>query len=262
MRLISSNSQAQIYHAVQDGREWIVKTSANPFLLQSEAAMLAHLRPHIRVPDVYDLTPNRLEMEYIPHDGSCDAACEAAIAEALVHLHDQTADTFGFTADTTIGPFRQRNTPHLRWIDFFREVRILGFAREMRDEGRLDAALMDRLERFAASFDAYLLEPERPALLHGDVWSGNVLTHRNRPAALIDPALYYGHPEMELAFIGMFHTFGPPFYARYQALRPLPPGFFETRAPIYRLYPYLVHVRAFGGSYRRGLEGILAQFGY
>jgi fructosamine-3-kinase len=259
---LSGNSEATIYIVDDDDRRYILKESENDFLLESEAHMLEHLRPHIRVPDVLFLEPGGLGMEYIPNDGHCNNSCETEIADALARLHNQNASTFGFECDTTIGPFRQHNTPNERWIDFYREMRVVDFAHKCYTEGRIGTSLLKRIETFAASFETYLEEPEQPSLLHGDIWSGNVLSHNNRFAALIDPAVYYGHFEMELAFIGMFNTFGDTFYGRYSEHRRIRPGFFESRAHIYRIFPYLVHVRSFGNSYIGGLEAILKRFGY
>jgi len=244
------------------GARTVVKVSADAFALAAEARMLGYLAPYVRVPKVLSLETGRLVMEYIPNDSRCGGACEEEIADVLAALHAQSAETFGLAFDTTIGPFRQPNRPYERWIDFYREARVLDFAAKAFEEGQIDSALLRRIEKLAGDFERFLEEPERPSLLHGDVWSGNVLTRGGRFAALIDPAVYYGHFEMELAFIGMFHTFRDRFYARYRMHRPIPAGFFERRADLYRLYPYLVHVRAFGGAYLGGLEAILRRIGY
>jgi len=261
---LGSNAIATIdLETAEDGTQRIVKSSEDAFALEAEATMLAHLAPHLRVPKVFEQSEGRLVMEYIPNDAACNGACEAEIADALARLHSIPAQgVFGFGSDTTIGPFRQRNRPRIRWVDFYREMRVLDFAAKAFDEGQIDKALLGRIEKLAADFEQFLDEPEHSSLLHGDVWGGNVLTKNNRLAAFIDPACYYGHFEMELAFVGMFRTFGEAFYARYREHRPIPEGFFEVRAELYRLYPYLVHVRAFGSGYLNGLERILRRFGY
>ena len=83
-----------------------------------------------------------------------------------------------------------------------------------------------------------------------------------RVTAFIDPAVYYGHPETELAFITLFNTFGDPFFDAYHALRPIRPGFFELRRDIHNLYPLLVHARLFGSSYLDGVERVIARLGF
>src|SRR5690606_31505376 len=101
-----------------------------------------------------------------------------------------------------------------------------------------------------------------PALIHGDLWTTNILAQDGRITGFLDPAIYYAHPEIELAFSTLFNTFDAPFFERYRQLRPLEPGFFETRRDIYNLYPLLVHVRLFGGGYVGALERFLRRFGY
>jgi len=128
-------------------------------------------------------------------------------------------------------------------------------------EGSLPATLLSRLELLADRLDDYLIEPPFPSLLHGDLWGGNVLVSGGRVAGFVDPAIYYGHPEIELAFTTMFGTFGRAFFDAYGALRPLEPGFHEIRCALYNLYPTLVHVRLFGAGYLARIERTLAKLG-
>jgi fructosamine-3-kinase len=134
-------------------------------------------------------------------------------------------------------------------------------AGEAEREGRLPNRLRHRIDALAARLGDLLVEPKHPSLLHGDLWGGNILAHDNRIGGFIDPAIYCGHPEIELAFTTMFNTFGKPFFDAYRALSPLEPGFFEERLGIYNLYPTLVHVRLFGDSYLPPIDRTLKQFG-
>src|SRR5204862_404033 len=102
--------------------------------------------------------------------------------------------------------------------------------------------------------------PSPPTLIHGDVWSGNILSMNGKIRAFLDPAIYYADPEIELAFIRVLNTFGTDFFTRYNDLNPIKPGFFEERADIYSLYPLLVHARLFGTSYARKAQRILDKF--
>ena len=84
--------------------------------------------------------------------------------------------------------------------------------------------LFVRLERLGERLEDYLTEPAHPSLLHGDLWTGNVLVRGDRIAGFVDPAIYCGHPEIELAFTTMFGTFGQAFFEAYEALSPLEPA--------------------------------------
>ena len=89
-------------------------------------------------------------------------------------------------------------------------------ARAAEAEGALPAKLLIRLERLAERLPDYLTEPAHPSLLHGDLWTGNVLVRGDRVAGFVDPAIYYGHPEIELAFTTLFGTFGAAFFETYE----------------------------------------------
>jgi fructosamine-3-kinase len=99
-------------------------------------------------------------------------------------------------------------------------------------------------------------------LIHGDVWTTNVLASGEEITAFLDPAIYFAHSEIELAFTKLFGTFGRSFFDHYHQLRPIEAGFFEERCDLYNLYPLLVHVRLFGGTYVASVERILKRFGF
>jgi len=122
--------------------------------------------------------------------------------------------------------------------------------------------MVQRIEKLATKLGDLLEEPNEPSLLHGDIWSGNVLAGDHHITGFIDPAIYFGHPEIELAFISLFNTFGPRFFNHYNELRPVTPGFFETRRDIYNLFPLLVHVRLFGGGYVSSVDENLTRLGF
>ncbi len=203
-----------------------------------------------------------LLMTYIPATGGLNAASQAHAAELLAALHGVTAENFGLDFDTLIGGLHQPNDRDKSWRDFFRDHRLLYMGRQAMDAGRLPGRIYQRLEALAGRLDKWLDGNERPSLLHGDMWTGNVLCRGDRIAGFVDPAIYYGEAEIELAFSTLFATFGDPFFRRYNELRPIRAGFFEERRDLYNLYPLLVHVRLFGGSYVGSLEGTLARFGF
>lgn len=232
--------------------------------LDIEGWMLGYLAAHstLPVPRVVYSAPELLVMEHVPGDSHFSANAELHAAELLAALHGIRAERFGLERDTLIGSLPQPNTLDTAWIHFFREQRLLHFARAARTEGRITAKLLARIEALAARLEDWLDEPPHPSLLHGDVWSGNVLAEDHHIAGFIDPAIYFGHPEIEVAFITLFNTFGTSFFNRYHELRPIHPGFFETRRHLYNLYPLLVHTRLFGGSYAASVEQTVQRFGF
>jgi fructosamine-3-kinase len=229
-----------------------------------EAYMLGELARYsdLPVPAVHIAEPDLLVMDFIDNDaGGITPQVERHAAELIASLHATPRPAFGYERDTLIGPLPQPNPCSERWIPLFRDHRLLATARRADAEGRLPARLLTRLERLAERLPDYLTEPRHPSLLHGDLWTGNVLVRDNRIAGFVDPAIYWGHPEIELAFTTMFGTFGETFFEAYEALLPLEPGFYELRSALYKLYPTLVHVRLFGSAYLPPIEQTLKRVG-
>jgi fructosamine-3-kinase len=250
-----------------DGRVLAVKAreSAARADLRLEAYMLDELarQSDLPVPRVHVAEADLLVMDFIDNDsGSITPSVERHAAELIANLHATPRPGFGYERDTLIGPLPQPNPKSDRWLPFFREQRLLAMARQAAAEGRLPVDMLSRIERLAERLGDYLLEPAHPSLLHGDLWTGNVLVRGGRIAGFVDPAIYYGHPEIELAFTTMFGTFGPPFFDAYAALLPIEPGFHELRSDLYNLYPTLVHVRLFGAGYLGGIDRTLSRLGF
>jgi fructosamine-3-kinase len=232
--------------------------------LALEGSMLGDLArlSELPVPRVYVSEPDLLVMDFIDNDGGAiTSAVERDAARLIAALHAVPRESFGYDRDTLIGPLPQPNPEASEWVPFFRDHRLMHMARAAHAEGQLPTPLFVRLEQLATRLDDYLLEPAFPSLLHGDLWTGNVLVRGDAIAGFVDPAVYFGHPEIELAFTTMFGTFGAAFFEAYEALRPLEPGFHELRRDLYNLYPTLVHVRLFGASYLQGIERTLARLG-
>ncbi len=249
-----------------DGRHLAAKASgdAGPSL-QLEGYMLGELArlSDLPVPKVYVAAPDLLVMDFIDNDGggiSDDVQRHAA--ELIAALHATPREKFGYARDTLIGPLHQPNPLASHWVPFFRDHRLMHMARAAHEDGALPTPLFSRIEHLAERIEDYLIEPPFPSLLHGDLWAGNVLIKGGRIAGFIDPAIYCGHPEIELAFTTMFGTFGDAFFEVYESRLPLEPGFHDVRKGLYNLYPALVHVRLFGSSYLAGIDRTLSALGF
>jgi fructosamine-3-kinase len=172
------------------------------------------------------------------------------LGRGLAALHRaKTAGGWGWPRPNFIGSLPQENAPSPSWGEFWRDRRIIPQLRQAADAGR-DTGPRRLWERLLDRLPELLVEAEEDglSLLHGDLWSGNVLSASGDPA-IIDPAVYRGHREVDLAMAELFGGFDARFHAAYAEAWPLCPGYRELRRGIYQLYYLLVHVTLFGGGY-------------
>lgn len=239
-----------------DGAVVVAKTGDTP--LRVEARMLRYLAEKgLSVPAVLSAGGDLLILEHVAGSSTVTPAVERDAADRLAALHDTSADAFGFPFDTLTGPVRQPNPWTDDWATFFAERRLRFVADRCLEAGRLDPAMRERVAGVAGRLDDLLDAPDAPALIHGDVWETNLLTDGERVRAFLDPACYYAHPEVELAYVDWTDTFGDPFFDRYRERRGIDPGFLERRRFVYRLYPVLVHLLLFGEPYADELAATL-----
>jgi fructosamine-3-kinase len=169
-----------------DGRRLAVKARQGNHgrtSLELEAYMLGELARHsgLPVPHVHYADPGLLVMDFIEHDDDeITPSVERHAGELIGKLHAVTRERFGYERDTLIGPLAQPNPMSPRWVPFFRDQRLLFMARQAHAEGSLPSAVLGRIERLAERIDDYLVEPAFPSLLHGDLWTGNVLVRGDR----------------------------------------------------------------------------------
>lgn len=231
------------------------------FLAESDGLTLLREVQAIIAPEPYSIGGGGegafLLMEYLPPEPPGPGFMEQ-FGRQLARLHRSRRKRFGLHFDNFIGSLPQDNSVAKTWPDFFAERRLRPQFRMAFNAGKLGASDEQALERLIKRLPE-IFPKEPPALLHGDLWSGNFLCTTGNAPALIDPAVYYGHREMDLAFSRLFGGFSPEFYSAYNEAFPLAPGA-EERVDICNLYPLLVHVNLFGGSYAAQVGGILSRF--
>lgn len=200
--------------------------------------------------------PAFIVLEYLePASHGVDA--ERELGAALAALHQVTADQFGFDCDNFIGLTPQRNQKEESWPEFFFQHRIVPQLELGQEQGWVDLGT-ERLVSTKATLIRELLSEDEapPSLLHGDLWCGNIHWSSGGPA-LIDPAVYFGSPEADLAFTELFGGFSDAFYRAYYSLRPMAKGY-ERRKNVLNLYHLMNHANLFGGSYIGSVKNILS----
>ncbi|WP_135805651.1 fructosamine kinase family protein [Halorussus marinus] len=232
-----------------DGHTVVAKTGPTP--LGVEAEMLAFLGDRgLPVPEVVHGSDDLLVVEYVAGDGDLTADAERDAARHLAALHEESPRkerrAYGFPFDTLDGPYRQPNPWTESWAAFYRDHRLLSVAAKARAAGALSADLFARVESLAADLESLLPSSPPASLLHGDVWDENLVVRDGEVRAFLDPACYFGHAEVELAYVDFAGSFGDVFFDAYEAARGIDAGFFEGRREVYQLYPVLVHLLYFG----------------
>ena len=237
-----------------NGASIFVKTHPNPpdGMFEAEARGLRWLEEAsaIRIPQVVaasDRRPAYLALELLaPAKRLADF--DEALGRSLAALHAFGAPSFGLDHDNFIGRLAQSNFAADDWASFYWASRLEPQLRLATDRGLIDSETRSRFETLGRVLAERVGPEEPPSRLHGDLWGGNLHVDATGQPCLIDPAVYGGHREIDLAMMRLFGGFGERVFAAYDNAWPLAPGA-SDRIPLYQLYPLLVHVNLFGGSY-------------
>jgi fructosamine-3-kinase len=233
----------EVYRAEAKGLRWLADADA------------------VRIPHVVAVgegEPAFLALEWMEGLGPA-ADHDERLGRGLAALHRAGADHFGGPTNNWIATLPQPNEPCATWPEFYAERRLKPLARRAVDEVRLPGSVVVQLDRLAARLPDLCGAAEPPSRLHGDLWGGNAITGPAGEPVLIDPAAYGGHREVDLAMMRLFGGFSSRVFDAYAEAHPLSDGF-EDRVKLYQLYPLLVHVLLFGGSYSRQFASALARY--
>ncbi|WP_194776432.1 fructosamine kinase family protein [Pararhodonellum marinum] len=236
---------------------------AQPDIFEKEIAGLELLRKHspLTIPKTLGhcqwAEQHYLAMEWIKQ-GRRSPDYWQKLAQGMAQIHFTSDTHFGLNEDNYIAILPQINSRMVEWPDFFWTCRLEPLAGKAYYEGLIPKEILKSFQALQPKL-SQLMPKERPALIHGDLWSGNILVNEKGDPALIDPAVYFGHREMDLAFSLLFGGFEESFYETYQEIFPMEPGF-EDRVDLYNIYPLLVHLHLFGKSYLPGINRALNKY--
>jgi fructosamine-3-kinase len=232
----ASEGVSGMYTAEADGLRWLAETRA------------------VRVPDVLcvhdpDQRTDRRFLVLTWVDQHLPAPdYDEQLGRDLARLHKSGAPMFGLDRDNFIATIPQSNRPHSTWAGFFASERIEPLVTRAIDRDLLASDARSVFDRLVTRLPDLVGPVEPPARLHGDLWNGNALAGLRGEPWLIDPAVYGGHREVDLAMMHLFGGFGPKVFAAYDEAFPLAEGHGD-RVALYQLYPLLVHTLLFGGGY-------------
>ena len=231
-----------------------------PGMLSAEAKGLHELAKSgaIRVPEVIRLTEDFLVLEFIPTAINLPTDFWPRLGQQLANLHAYSRKIHGFHQDNFIGRSPQKNHCNGNWKEFFWQRRLLP-QWEMAVQRGIPKTTKLLWHKLEILWPAPLVGSSTQAsLLHGDLWSGNVLVSNSGEPVVIDPAVYYGDPEADLSLTYIFGGFPTPFYNAYHEIRPKSEGF-ARRQKVYQLYHLLNHFNLFGNSYMQSVESCLGE---
>ena len=265
---LSGGDINHVYKVVDyKGRNFVLKVNDResfPDMLVKEAHGLEELKKYsaLAIPTVLAAANHAdlqyLLMEYIDSDTNASPKFWARFGSGLAEQHKHSNQFFGFEEDNYIGSLPQSNRQHKDWTNFFIEERIIPQVKRAYDTGIVSRSEQKKLEVFCSFVDE-LWPVEKPSLLHGDLWSGNYLIGQSETPYLIDPAVYYGHREIDIGMMHLFGGFNSSIFKIYDEVFPLEKGW-EKRIEYNKIYPLLVHLNLFGRSYLGQLETIIKPF--
>ncbi len=265
-RLISSGEASQVYVISNPDRSFVIKcTNAKVFpnMLRSESEGLNLLRESATVGIAKSMLQGLfneteyLVLEYV-EEQSPASPFWSQFGEQLAELHRVSSPNFGLDHDNYIGPLHQTNTLGDTWSEFYTTARLIPQTKRAYDAGLMPRQSLKAMDNLCSQL-ANIYPKEPPALLHGDLWSGNFLCNSTGEAVLIDPAVYFGHREMDIGMSLLFGGFETEFYGSYENQFPMESGW-KNRLQFSQLYPVLVHLNIFGKSYLERVLAVLKQF--
>jgi protein-ribulosamine 3-kinase len=251
-----------------NGQQVFFKQNSNPptdfFLAETRGLkLLSQAKNGPRIPKPIAVQsgsrPTFLLLEYIESSTEDENFAER-LALSLAELHRMSQEHYGLDHDNYIGSTPQKNTLEKDGIVFFREHRI-DFQRQLaRRSGLLPVAIDKKLDSLCDSLGKFLnISGEKPALIHGDLWSGNYFPDSEGKPCIFDPAVYYGLREADLAMTELFGRLPQKFYDVYQEVFPMNPGY-EKRKDLFNLYHLLNHLNIFGSSYLSSVQQVVKRY--
>lgn len=242
---LTQGDVSETFHIItKNKKNYVIKNGASP---QSEGKMLKFLASNgIDVPKVILANSEILILERIKETNSFSLETWSNLGKMLTKLHNIHNSNYGWEYNYAFGTINVINTPSSSWVKFWGEWRLACYL------SHLPVTTAKKIENLIIKLDDFLPDHPIASLLHGDLWTGNILAHYNQPY-LIDPACYYGHNEVDIA---MLNLFGNPYDIFYQSYNLLEKGW-QKRLAIYQIFPLIIHYILFGNYYLRMLNKIL-----
>ena len=225
----------------------------------SEANSLSYLSNITSlVPKIKFNSDDLLIMDYISNNGIRGENYQLTLANEILKIHKHSNKKYGFKFAAQIGALKQANEFTDNWMVFFRDKRLISIFELINNNNSMPNHINIKIEKLIKNIHNYIPNTPTPRLLHGDLWSGNILYNNGILAGLIDPGIYFGHNELEIAYLTWFNFVNEEFIKSYSNIIPIEKDYFEYE-PIYQLYYSLLNVHLWDRIYIRDTENLLAK---
>ena len=264
-RSVSGGSINAAYCAFNEDKKWFIKLNSEekyPDMFEKEHDGLTTLRQTLfNVPKALAHGTHEnftyLILDFI-ESSSKDEMNWELFGKSLAKMHLISKSKFGLNYSNYIGSLVQQNNYHSTWEDFYINERLLVLAELGLNKNLLTSKVVKRIERLCIRLSE-IVPTEHPGLVHGDLWQGNIMCNNNYAPVLIDPAVYYGHREMDIGMLHLFGSVSKVALENYQNIYPLEKGWLD-RMDVFQLYPLLVHLILFGSSYFNEVDSIVKKY--
>ena len=227
-----------------------IKKNRNYDALKYESKSLIYMKnlfPNI-FPKVFKKNNDMLIMEYISHDNFKGKNFEKDLAEKISSIHNINNEKYGFDFDTPIGALRQPSKYSDNWIDFFGENRLGMIFNYINKSNPMPNKINLKIEKILKNLKNLIPNTPVPALIHGDLWEGNILFDQGKIKGLIDPGIYFAHNEMEISYLTWFKYVSNNFLNYYSEINKIDKYYYKYE-PIYQLYYCLLNVHLWDRKY-------------
>ena len=210
------------------------------------------------VPKIKFNSNELLIIDYIENNDIKDKNYQVILAEEISKIHQNTNNRYGFQFDAQIGALKQTNEFIDNWVIFFREKRLNSIFELINNDDPMTNNINQKIEKLLKNIHNLIPNNPIPRLLHGDLWAGNILYNNGKLVGLIDPGIFFGHNELEIAYLTWFNFVNEEFLKIYSNIIPIERDYFEYE-PIYQLYYSLLNVHLWDRIYIRDTENLLAK---
>ena len=262
-RTILSNSFNMICEKIllQNNEAFVVKyyqNKKNEFnSIISEKNSLSYLANITSlVPKIKFNSNELLIIDYIENNDIKDKNYQVILAEVISKIHQNTNNRYGFQFDAQIGALKQTNEFIDNWVVFFREKRLNSIFELINNDDPMTNNINQKIEKLLKNIHNHIPNNPIPRLLHGDLWAGNILYNNGKLVGLIDPGIFFGHNELEIAYLTWFNFVNEEFLKIYSNIIPIERDYFEYE-PIYQLYYCLLNVHLWDRIYIKEVEKLL-----